>query len=77
MCVKIHTLASVFVLGLLGAAACASVDSVQTTTPREFTRVNVSVDSWAVEAVLIDRDGRRTGWTRNARQLGEINGCAS
>lgn len=68
--------ALLFVLGLVCTAACASVGSVPTRTPRKFTRVNVSVNGWAVEAVLIDRDGRRSGWTRNAR-LREINGCAN
>ena len=64
------------VLGLLGSAACASVRSAPTTTQRKFTRVNVSVQGWAAEAVLIDGDGRRTGWTRDA-WLREINGCGS
>ena len=64
------------VLGFLGSAACASVGSVPTTTQPKFTRVGVSVHGWAAEAVLIDRDGRRTGWTR-AAWLREINGCGS
>jgi hypothetical protein len=48
-----------------------------TVTTRRLTLISVSVEGWAVEAVLIDRDGRRTGWTRDARHLDEINGCRS
>lgn len=63
------------ILGLACTAGCASVGSAPPTTPRKFTRVNVSVDGLAwVEAVLIDRDGRRTGWTRAGDRF-EINGC--
>lgn len=77
MSARNHTWEPLLVLGLLCTAACASVGGVPTTTPRKFARVNVSVDGWAVEAVLIDRSGRRTGWTRDARHLDEINGCRS
>src|SRR5262245_487127 len=79
-----HVVAWPFVLGLLSAMACASVSSEPQVAPRRFSSVNVSVDAVTydvpaaglVEAVLIDRDGRRTGWTRNA-VLHEINGCVS
>ncbi len=74
MSLKTRVGAWMMVLGLLGAAACASIGSVSTTTPTKFTRVNVSVHGWAVEAVLIDRDGRRSGWTREGA-IEQINGC--
>lgn len=84
MSAKNHILASLAVLGLVCAAACTSVGSAPTETPKKFTRLNVSVDAVTyevpepglVEALLIDRDGRRTGWTRKG-VLREINGCAS
>ncbi|MGH7740812.1 MAG: hypothetical protein ACRENS_02185 [Candidatus Eiseniibacteriota bacterium] len=73
---KIRIVASIFVLGLVCASACASVGSAPTATLRRFTRVNVHVDGWGGTAVLIDRDGRRTGWTRNG-VVREIKGCGS
>lgn len=76
MSAKNRVRAGMIVFGLLGAAACASVGSAPTTTSRKFTGVTVSADGWAFEALLIDRDGRRTGWTRSG-DLREINGCVS
>lgn len=74
MFAKNHTWTSLLVLGLLCTAACASGGGASTATPGKLTQVNLSVDGWAVEAVLVDRDGRRTGWTRSG-DLREINGC--
>lgn len=77
MSAKNRLRASLLVLSLVCTATCASVGDVSTTTPRKFTRVNVVVDGLdaaQVEAVLIDRDGRRTGWTRSG-EVREINGC--
>jgi hypothetical protein len=70
---------SLVVIGLACAAACTSVGSVPPATPRKLTRVNVTVyasgdTGGVVEAVLIDRDGRRTGWTLKG-ELKEIMGC--
>lgn len=78
MSARDHTRTSLLVLGLLCTAACASVGSVPTATPRRLTRLNVVVQNWdaRVEAVLIDQYGQRSGWTRKG-VAEEVNGCIS
>lgn len=78
MSAKDHTRTCLLVLGLLCIAACASVGSVPTATPRRLTRLNVVVSNWdaRVEALLVDQYGRRSGWTREG-VLEEVNGCIS
>ena len=59
---------------VLSAGACASGAS----TPGKFLQVYVSIFGFGdarIEAVLIDREGRRTGWNVD-RPIRQIPGCS-
>ena len=62
---------------LVGASACSPGYGGAPPASGSFTTVHVSVDAWndaRVGAVLIDRNGRRTGWKVD-RPIREIAGC--
>jgi len=66
---------ALLVLALVASVACSSGVRGATTRGR-LTRVSVNVLGWntLVKATLIDREGRRTGWSAD-RPVREIPGC--
>lgn len=68
-------LGALLALTLFAPAACSSGPE-EAPTRGKLTQVSVSVFGWNafVKATLIDREGRRTGWTVD-RPIREIPGC--
>ena len=67
----------IFAWALVGASACSPGYGKSPTPSGPLTSVHVSVDAWndaRVGAVLIDRNGKRTGWNVD-RPIDEIPGC--
>lgn len=75
---KSYVFSTQLVLTLVAVVACSSVGTVHTENPKRIVRVNVVVENYdaRVEALIIDRHGRRSGWARQG-EIEEINGCIS